>query len=175
MSTVPCTGCGALVPAGAGATHPYIGASPGCWTIFGEVLAREYGEYHYPDVHRLTVDAYAAQHPGTPSRQSIQSVAVHLISLHLILERDYASEQATEAIRQVLRRQVPFFWLEPPPSMGAITVLEVHAAESLEQHEKLVWQWARSVWMAWSPHHDTIREWAGSGTKHKSREEHKQA
>ena len=74
----PCAGCGALVPVTDGPTHPYIGASPGCWAIYGEVLAREYGEYAYPPVHRLTVDAYAAQHPGVPSRRSIQSVAIHL-------------------------------------------------------------------------------------------------
>ena len=76
-----CFGCGALVPKKNGPTHQYIGASPGCWEIFGEVLAKEYEEYDYPPVHRLTVDAYAAQHPGTPSKKSIQSVAIHVIGL----------------------------------------------------------------------------------------------
>ena len=96
---IPCVGCGALVPDVAGPTHPYIGASRGCWAIYGEVLAKEYGEYGYPPVHGLTVDAYAAQHPGTPSRQAIQSVAVHLIALYLVLERGYGFARATEALR----------------------------------------------------------------------------
>ena len=84
----PCVGCGALVPEIEGPTHRYLGASPGCWAVYGEVLEKEYGDYlRYAPVHRLTVDAYAAQHPGVPSPQSIQSVAVHLIRLHLVLER----------------------------------------------------------------------------------------
>jgi hypothetical protein len=157
---VLCSGCHALVPDVDGATHPYIGASPGCWAIFGEVLAKEYGEYHYPAVHRLTVDTYAAQHPGTPARRSIQSVAIHLISLHLLLERDFTSPQATEAIREALQRQARFVWLEPPPTMGSITVLDVRGASDVAEHQRLVWQWARSVWAAWSPHHGTIRKWA---------------
>src|SRR5436190_1879442 len=42
---VPCIGCGVLTPDADGPTHPYLGASPGCWAVYGEVLAREYGEY----------------------------------------------------------------------------------------------------------------------------------
>src|SRR5687768_12382269 len=89
----PCAGCGALVPDSDGPTHAYIGASPGCWAVFGEVTAREYGDYRYASTHRFTVDVYAAQHPGPPERRSIQSVAVHLISLHLALEKGMASER----------------------------------------------------------------------------------
>ena len=84
---IPCAGCGAIVPNTDGPTHRYIGASPGCWQRYGQLLAREYGEYAYPDEHRLTVDAYAVQHPGVPGKQSSQSVAVHLMSLCLVLER----------------------------------------------------------------------------------------
>jgi hypothetical protein len=47
----------------------------------------EYGPLDYPDVHRLTVDTYAVQHPGRPTPQTIQSVTVHLISLSCVLER----------------------------------------------------------------------------------------
>jgi hypothetical protein len=51
-----------------GKPHKYIGAVAGCWEIYGEILAKEYGEYGYPELtHRLTVDTYAVQHPGTPS------------------------------------------------------------------------------------------------------------
>src|SRR5204863_8366917 len=100
--TTPCHGCGAIVPDADGPTHAYLGASAGCWAVYGEVLAREYGEYRYPSVHRLTVDTYSVQHPGTPSRRSIQSVAVHLVSLHLVLERCFCSEKATAGIRRAL-------------------------------------------------------------------------
>ena len=157
----PCPGCGALVPNVDGPTHPYLGASPGCWAVYGEVLEKEYGEYHYPPVHRLTVDAYAAQHPGTPSRRSIQSVAVHLISLYVVLERNYDPHRATQLIRRASTGQQDFVWLEPPASLGAITVLDVREAKDLAEHTERVERWARSVWEAWAPHHETVRKWAG--------------
>ncbi len=157
---IACIGCGALVPDTAGLTHSYIGALPGCWAIFGEVLAKEYGEYNYPAIHRMTVDTYAAQHPGVPSRHSIQSVAIHLISLHLMLERGFAAEQATKAIRLALQQRTRFVWLAPPPPLGALTVLDVRQAKTLPQHEAIVTRWAKSVWQAWQPHHATIHQWA---------------
>ena len=46
---------------------------------------RELGELRNPDIHRLSVDTYAVQHPGVPERRSIQSVAVHLMCLCLVL------------------------------------------------------------------------------------------
>ena len=157
-----CPGCGGLFPDsdGLGPAHAYLDASPGCWAVYGEVLAKEYGEYQYPAVHRLTVDAYAAQHPGTPSRQSIQSVAGHLISLHLVLERGANAKRATAAIRKATVQSDRFAWLEPPPSLGAFTVLDVAGAKDFDEHVRLVERWARSVWVAWAAHHETIRKWA---------------
>jgi uncharacterized protein (DUF885 family) len=38
------------------AYRKYIGASAGCWEIYGEILAKEFGEYRYPEpTHQLTV------------------------------------------------------------------------------------------------------------------------
>ncbi len=69
---VPCVGCHALVADTDGPTHPYFGASPGCWASYAA----------WP----LAVDAYAVQHPGLPERRASQSVWVHLVSLCLIVE-----------------------------------------------------------------------------------------
>jgi hypothetical protein len=157
---VKCIGCGALVPDTDGPTHKYIGASPGCWAVFGEVLAKEYGEYGYPAVHRLTVDTYAVQHPGTPSRKSIQSVAVHLISLYFVLECGYESKKATRVMQRVTSHSDNFVWLEPPTSMGTMTVVDVNRAKDLAEHERLVQEWARASWEAWSQHRKQIQKWA---------------
>ena len=81
-----CPGCRLLLPEGEGATHPYIGSSPACWALFGDILAREYSDPAYFRRHQLTVDTYAVQHPGRPERRSVQSVALHLVTLCLILE-----------------------------------------------------------------------------------------
>ncbi len=157
---IACIGCGAGVPDIAGPTHAYIGASPGCWSVYCDVLAREYGEYNYPDCHRLTVDAYAAQHPGTPSRRSIQSVAVHLLALHILLEQGAAAAEATRRLRRVLQRAGRFTWLEPPSFVGTLNILAVAATDGLAEHERAVHEWAAGVWAAWHPHHATIRTWA---------------
>jgi hypothetical protein len=50
--------------------HPYIGSASGCWLLYSEVLAREYGDLRYAPAHQLTVDVYAVQHPGVPERRS---------------------------------------------------------------------------------------------------------
>ncbi len=52
---VRCIRCGALVPDVEGPTHRYIAASPGCWAVFGEVVAREFSDYRYGRVHLLKV------------------------------------------------------------------------------------------------------------------------
>ncbi len=154
-----CPGCGALVRDMPGEAHRYIGASAGCWEVYGEVLAREYGEYGYPEpTHRLTVDTYAVQHPGNPGRQANQSVNVHLMGLCCVLDLGMDGRQATRAISLVIRRRPAFAWLGPPVPNGRITVLDVVKAQDLAEHQRLVEAWARDVWQAWSPHHRLVRD-----------------
>jgi hypothetical protein len=157
---IACAGCGAAVPGIDGPTHRYLGASAGCWAVFGEVLAREYSDSRFFGIHRLTVDTYAVQHPGVPSRQSIQSVAVHLISLYLTLERGFRPEAATAAMRSALRHKEEFVWLTPPSTLGRLTILDVRAARDVAEHITLVRHWAESTWEAWAPHHGLVRSWA---------------
>jgi hypothetical protein len=96
----------------------------------------------------------------TPSPQSIQSVAVHLISLYLGLDRGYSLERATQGIRQATTDKGAFVWLEPPASLGSVTVMDVHRARDPIEHRECVERWAKSVWEAWAPHHATVRRWA---------------
>jgi hypothetical protein len=156
------TGCGARVPAFSGPTHAYIGAAPGCWALYGEVLAREYSDYRFGRVHHLTVDAYAVQHPGVPERRSIQSVAVHLVGLYLALERGVDAVELTRARQATADASARFTWLAPPASAGAITVVDVHAVsnDDADAHGRVVNEWAASVWQAWSVHHAQVRAWA---------------
>jgi hypothetical protein len=155
---IRCYGCGAWVKDTKGVPHKYIGAAMGCWEIYGEILAKEYGEYGYPEpTHRLTVDTYAVQHPGKPSRQSIQSVNVHLVRLYLVLEKGVRMKQATTAMGRVLRNADKFAWLDPPQPNGHITVVDVIKARNIEEHTKLVEAWAKDVWKAWAIHHEKIR------------------
>lgn len=161
MST--CPGCGGLFEDIEGPTHRYLESSPGCWAAFGEVLVKEYSDAAYYSIHRLTVDTYAVQHPGHPSAQSIQSVAVHLISLCLVLEQGVDVQRATQAMQAATKDKGRFVWLTPPASLGAITVADVRAATNLKEHRKQVQAWSTSAWAAWSPHHATIRGWVPQG------------
>lgn len=156
QTLIPCLGCGAMVPASNGPTHRYLDASPGCWEIFGEVLAREFGEFGYPPVHRMTVDTYAVQHVGRPGLQTIRSVAIHLTGLCLSLECGLSPQAVTEAIGRVRTSGYDLRWLDPPTALGRITIIEVRAAADLEEHTAIVTDWAQCVWRAWSPHHKTV-------------------
>jgi len=157
--TAACFACGGRFADIDGPTHRYMDSTPGCWAAFGRVLEREYSDTRYFGVHRLTVDTYAVQHPGQPSAQSIQSVGVHLIRLHLFLERGLSAEQANDAMLDAARFKKSFVRLEPPLHY-AMTVADVFAASAPEQHQQLVRAWAQSAWQAWSAHHDVVRQWA---------------
>ncbi|MEH3159364.1 MAG: DUF5946 family protein [Sphingomonas taxi] len=154
--TEVCPGCGATLSPHAGATHPYFGASPSCWALYGEVLAREYGDPAMMAVHRFTVDAYAVQHPGIPERRSTQSVWVHLASLYLTLERGLSHGFARKVIGILANEAEDFVWLDPPADLGSVTIVDVAAADTPTAHIAAVQAWAGAAWTAWQPHHATI-------------------
>jgi uncharacterized protein DUF5946 len=157
---IECIGCGALVPQVDGPTHRYLESSPGCWHLYGEVLSREYSDPSFRALQRLTVDSYAVQHPGRPSAQTIQSVCLHLVSLHLVLERGLAVAYATRVMGVLTGAKQRFVWLSPPASLGAVTVADVAGAATPFQHEHRVRAWAEAAWSAWAEHHATVRGWA---------------
>jgi len=108
-------------------------------------------------IHRLTVDAYAAQHPGKPERRAIQSVWAHLVSLHLTLDRELAHDFARRIIGALTENAQALEWLAPPAKLGDLTIVEVAAAPDEGVHEQLVRRWARDVWHAWEPHHAAVK------------------
>ena len=109
--------------------------------------------------HRLTVDSYAVQHPGRPSPQSIQSVAVHLISLHAVLELGMDLRRATELVRGCVDRG-GFAWIEPPVPPACLTLMYPLAASSADSHVNAVREWALAAWQSWHAHHEQVRAWA---------------
>ena len=110
----------------------------------------------------LMVDAYASQHPGVPGPQAIQSVAVHLLALHGVFERDLPPSQALWVRQRALRgaRQARFAWLEPPVFAGHLTVAAIAQAPDPAARTGLAERWIRSVWSAWAEAHAaTVRRW----------------
>ena len=133
-------------------------SSPACWRVFGEVLTREFGDPAWFTPHQTTVDAYAAQHPGSPGRRQSQSVALHLTTLGLVFERGFDPADGPELHKRMAHRP-EYTWLEPPSMEGRLTVIDVHAATDSAMHRDLVHRWGRDVWDAWSDHHATIWRW----------------
>jgi len=159
---IHCLGCGALVPKidGPGPTHAYMLVSAGCWATFGEVSAREYADPAYRAHALQLVDAYAVQHPGVPERRSAQSVWLHLVSLCLRLEYGYADDAAIRTLQRLASEHGTWGWLEPPASLGAVTVVDVHEAATPAEHVAAVRRWCESAWDAWAVHHHEIASFA---------------
>lgn len=154
-----CQGCGDLfMPLPDGDTHEYLQSVPGCWGAFGEILAREFGDPAYGWIHRHTVDAYAAQHPGVDGRRQRQSVAIHLIGLCHWLELGLEADRIIAATGPLTHRDA-WPWLRPP-GRYRLSVLDVLKARTGEEHVRLVRDWAEAVWDAWAEYHPTVRRWA---------------
>lgn len=158
--TISCIGCGAAVPSTDGPTHAYIGASPGCCSLR---RSADQGIQRLPLCAGAPADGrtYAVQHPGKPERRAIQSVAVHLIGFRVTLERGFDNERTVQMIKNAADRSSAFFWLEPPASVGTMTILDVlRAGDDGDEHRRLVTEWARCTWAAWASHHAQVHQWA---------------
>jgi len=129
-----------------------------CWSLYGQVLAKEYSDPEYMYVHALTVDAYALQHPGKDVAQANSSIYVHLLSAFAyfvkqktLKELVYVKQQAAIHTKE-LRRLSPV----PEPMSFRCTVADVLQAENAQQHVEMVVAWTKSVFENWEAHHTTI-------------------
>jgi hypothetical protein len=166
--TTTCPGCGLALPVHTGPRHAYVGASPACWQLYGRLLSGPFSRREGTRLRRLVVDTYAAQHPGIEERRSLQSVAVHLMGLCVLLERDGETRRLAPVLgRTPARKTMDLHWLTPPDLSGTVTAADVLEA-SEERYGPRVEAWARSVWGAWKPHHATVRAWLDAPCRHLS-------
>ncbi|MEP1421593.1 MAG: DUF5946 family protein [Erythrobacter sp.] len=165
-----CFACGGqFAPISDGSTHAYMLSSPGCWAAYGELLAREYADPAlFAAAHRLTVDAFAIQHPGDPKeRRAVQSYWIHGASLWLVLREGQSHRQATQALKTLAGGDYPDRPLEPYPF--AMTHADLLAAP-VEQHAQLARDWAYESLEGWRGAHDEFARLAGValGEKHRT-------
>jgi len=156
-ATSTCPGCGLVGAADDGPCDAYGGSSPACWATFNAVTVKDYGEYQYPEVHRLIVDAYMSQHATFATPAARRSVVVHLIGLHLVFERGMRPDVIRRTLGPIFpdKRDVPALAPKPPP--GPLTIAFVLAAKDFEEHDRRARAWALAVWTSWAPHHAWIR------------------
>lgn len=151
--------CGFESEAGDGPTHRYMQSTAGCWEAYGRLLAREYEDPARWRMHRLSVDAYAVQHPGVDGPQARNSVGIHLSRLGLMFELGWPLEQANDAMLTITAKKFDYPWLTPPSQPAGVTIADVLAAESAERHMAAVESWAQAVWGSWAQHHATVMDW----------------
>ena len=104
------------------------------------------------------------QHPGVPERRSTQSVGVHLVGLHLVLERGLPPADLSSALLRLLARPPAWHWLTPPEPNGTLTMASLEAAEPGRALDDAIDAYVRGVWAAWGPYRQQVEVWAGAGT-----------
>jgi hypothetical protein len=161
MDIEVCHGCGSRLERVDGPLHAYMLSSPGCWAAFNEVTAREFSSPELMTIHRLSVDAWAVQHPGDGSRRAIQSVGLHLARLMVQLEHGLHDKAANDAMLRFAARKATLPEL-PPRVAYTSTVAAVAGAVEPEAHRRAVRHWAEATWQDWADQHDFIRRWAAA-------------
>ena len=133
-----CSSCGAGVS----------GDLEGCRKLFDEVIAREFSDFRYGKVHRMTVDAYSLQHPDRYLK-SFTSHAAHLTGLCWAFDYD-GSQRIGNAIKKWLDTHPEKQKIPAPVFRGNMTILDVYNARDAGEHTELVKKWAWEAWQAWS-------------------------
>lgn len=150
-----CPGCGLEMPP---TTRPakvgYYNCSAECWTVFEEVLEREYSNaVLFGAVHQFTVDAYAVQHAGGPHPD--KSVAVHFAGLHLAFARGVKAPYIAPLLQQMASHVTSWPHFELPNARVTQTIADVAMSDD---HITGVREWAREVYESWSQHHAAIED-----------------
>lgn len=151
-----CPGCGLAMPVSAWAAYEgFYHTSPECWSVYAEVLGREYRDpVLLGGIHSLTVDSYAVQHGG--GSQPDESVGIHLAGLYLVLDRGITPRciPLLQGRLAELVERWPHFRV---PRVGARrTIFDVAVCRSNDEYMRAVRAWASEVWESWSEHHPRI-------------------
>lgn len=162
--TSRCPGCGATLDVMEGPVHAYMTASPACFDLFNKVLAIEYSAPQFAAAHRMTVDTYAVQHPGTEkNRRQIQSVGLHLARLHVQLTTPLPPQKTNEVMLGFSRHKASLIFLEPP-SRFSMCIADVAPFAGSPDHSTKIRDWAAATWSDWADHHTYIEDWVNSHT-----------
>lgn len=159
--TERCFACGGIFdPEPGGTVHAYMLSTPGCWAAYGRLLAREYSDPAlFNASHRLTVDAYALQHPGrADDPRAVQSVWLHAASLWLVLKLGTTHVFATSSLKAMIAK-TPGALPEPPPQF-AVTHAKV-LANPIADHDACVRHWANATLEDWSELHGDLERLTG--------------
>ena len=116
--------------------------------MYHEVAARALSDWRLAAHHQLAVDTYAAQHAGaaTPAIR----VAFALLGLHWSLDLGLSGPEVRAAHGAAARASMTWPSFELPPRVHDVTVLDVAAAETPQQHVEELRRWAPRLWASWA-------------------------
>ncbi|MFQ5708529.1 MAG: DUF5946 family protein [bacterium] len=130
-----------------------------CKEMFDTILVREFSDFRYGRVHRLTVDTYSLQHPD-PYMISAKSFAAHLTGMCCFME--YGNDRdLLRLLRQWLDGKKQLDKPELLDHVGDLTIVHIIDAKDAAAHIRLVQEWAAAVWKAYAVYHYLAKEWIG--------------
>jgi len=136
---------------------PIRGGREACQAAWDEISVLAYSHPGYAATRDLAFDTYCMQHPEKYC-VSAKSYAAHLTRLCCGLE--YRGDPSVySAIRQWLDGTVAIQKPEVLKQRGHLTVADIRAAHTLEEHTQLVKAWAANVWEAYMEQHALARHW----------------
>ncbi|RVT81741.1 hypothetical protein DXV76_18755 [Rhodobacteraceae bacterium CCMM004] len=119
-------------------------------------MAAEHSDPALMRTHRLTVGAFAVQHPGDPSsRQAVQSVGLQLARLAMQLHRLRTPETADDIMLILGAHNAEQRALSPPTTFS-LTAADIVGGAGTADHADAVKRWAQSAWEDWALHHGSI-------------------
>lgn len=156
---VACPGCG-LAHRSRGLVRPSERTATGeCHEEYGVVLSRFYEDAALLPRRQYMVDAYACQHPDGSSRRAIQTTALCLMTLDLVLEcGQHVADGSRMHAEMMDSHQDMFVELQAPDLTRALTHRHVAQPDSADYGERAR-EWAQSVWDVWAPAHEQVRQW----------------
>lgn len=152
-----CVACGYnAAPLVGGAAHVYMGPSPECWALYGEILVRKYSDVDYARAHRLMTDAYCAQHSVGEDRRARKSLHIHLAALMLHFEDGCSQQDVVQFLKSAAGSE-DFPPLAAPAPKGRLTIERIHVASNADEHWAAVQVYGAAAPAARRVHHSVMR------------------
>jgi len=107
-------------------------------------------------IHQHVVDAFAAQDANETDKPIRLTFA--LVGLYLHVERGFTGRQAQLAHMKLARTKRQWPALQIPANRGALSAVDVLAVAPGTARDKLIHQWAASVWQAFAENRPTIEQ-----------------
>lgn len=149
-----CPSCGYTAEAMPGSVEPRFRASAECYAAYQELTAYNLMGGRRDFIHQHAVDAYAAQHPGPPTKPI--SVWFGLVGLHLALDEARTGREVQLAHMRLAERRRTWAPLKPPADLTGMVVADVVARPADDTRDDALRRWAAEVWHHWTPMHQDI-------------------